>query len=248
MKALIRLLVVTLVPLTPLAAQGFGHMADPSAAEGAPAAGAEVPSTPLSGKVVETANMGGYTYICLEKDGKKVWAAIPEAPVAVGREISLKPGMEMKNFESKGLKRTFESIYFSEGVAVKPADTTGKSSAGSKANVVSPTEKISVEKASGPNAYTVAEIHQQKGKLDGKKAVVRGKVTKVAAGIMDRNWVHLQDGSGDTKKGTHDLTVTSQDLPAVGDVVTASGTLRKNKDFGGGYKYEVIMEEGSIKP
>lgn len=247
MKALIRLSVMTLLPLTPLAAHGFGYMAAPPAAEGAPAAGAETPSTALSGKVVETANMGGYTYICLEKDGKKTWAAIPETSVTVGREISLKPGMEMKNFESKGLKRTFESIYFSEGFAVKAADTTGKSSAGSKGSVVSPTEKISVEKASGPNAYTVAEIHHQKGKLDGKKVVVRGKVTKVASGIMDRNWVHLQDGSGDAKKGTHDLTVTSQDLAAVGDVVTAAGTLRKNKDFGGGYQYEVIMEEGSLK-
>ena len=246
MKALLRLFVFALLPLTPLAARGFSHMAAPSAGGGA-AAGTGVQFTPLSGKVVETANMGGYTYICLEKDGKKRWAAIPETPVEVGREISLKPGMEMKNFQSKGLKRTFESIYFSEGVAAKAAATTGKPSPGSKGSVVVPAEKISVAKATGPNAYTVAEIHRLREKLDGKKVVVRGKVTKVSAEIMDRNWIHLQDGSGEVKKGTHDLTVTSHDLPAVGDVVTVSGTLRKDRNFGGGYKYEVIVEEGSVK-
>ncbi len=60
-------------------------------------------------------------------------------------------------------------------------------------------------------------------KLEGKKVVVRGKVVKVAAGIMKKNWVHLQDGTGET--GSNDLVLTSDDLPKVGDVVTASGTL-----------------------
>ncbi|RNC68147.1 MAG: DNA-binding protein [Desulfuromonadales bacterium] len=223
----------------PVYALAFGNM---------PAGGGTPPgSVPLAGKVVETHSSGGYTYICLEKDGKQVWAAIPESPVERGREISLKPGMEMKNFASKGLNRTFESIYFSEGLAVQTASTEGKSSHGSQGGVVTPSEKIAVAKAAGPNAYTVTEIHQQKGKLDGKTVAVRGKVTKVSSGIMGKNWIHLQDGSGDAKKGTHDLTVTSQDLPATGDVVTASGTVRKDKDFGGGYKYSVVIEDGAIK-
>jgi hypothetical protein len=63
---------------------------------------------------------------------------------------------------------------------------------------------------------------------------------------MQRNWVHLQDGSGDQKKGTHELVVTSQDLPAVGDVVTAKGTFAKDKDFGAGYLYPAIIENAKI--
>lgn len=243
MKTIISLLALALFSLAPLSAHAYGNMSPAAGGAAAPA----MQGMPLAGKVVETMASGGYTYICLEKDGKKTWAAIPETPVEVGRELSLSPGMEMKNFESKALKRTFESIYFSNGLAAKAVDTTGKSSAGSKASVVAPTEKIAVEKATGANAYTVAEIHQQKAKLDGKTVVVKGKVTKVAAGIMGKNWVHLQDGSGDAGKGTHDLTMTTQDLPAAGDVVTATGTIRKNKDFGGGYKYEVIIEDGTLK-
>ncbi|MFO0751961.1 MAG: hypothetical protein U0411_01375 [Thermodesulfovibrionales bacterium] len=70
----------------------------------------------VSGKVVETMDSGGYTYVRLEKNGKKIWAAIPQTKVSKGQTLSLKPGTEMVNFESKTLKRTFDTIIFSEGV------------------------------------------------------------------------------------------------------------------------------------
>jgi hypothetical protein len=41
--------------------------------------------------------------------------------------------------------------------------------------------------------------------------------------------------------------VTTQDVPTVGDMVTARGTLYKDKDFGAGYKYKVIVEEAIVK-
>jgi hypothetical protein len=64
---------------------------------------------------------------------------------------------------------------------------------------------------------------------------------------MGKNWVHLRDGSGDAGKGTNNIVVTSQEDPKVGDVVTARGTLYKDKDFGAGYKYPVILEEGAFQ-
>ena len=73
----------------------------------------------LTGKIVETSNAGGYTYLCLEKDGKRTWAAIPATEVTVGSEISLLPGSEMTDFNSPTLKRSFESIVFSPGPAPK---------------------------------------------------------------------------------------------------------------------------------
>lgn len=109
-----------------------------------------------------------------------------------------------------------------------------------------PSEAIRVDKATGPDAYTVGEIHAKGAKLEKKKVTVRGKVVKVSTGIMNRNWVHLRDGSGDSAKGTHNLVVTTQDAPSVGDVVTAKGVLAKDKDFGAGYVYAVIVEEASV--
>ncbi len=71
---------------------------------------------PVSGKIVETMNSGGYTYVCLEKNGKKTWVAMPETKVKVGQEVSCQPGMTMPNFTSKTLKRTFDSVVFSPGL------------------------------------------------------------------------------------------------------------------------------------
>ena len=106
---------------------------------------------------------------------------------------------------------------------------------------------VKVDKATGPDAYTVGELYAKGAVLDKKKVAVRGKVVKVSIGIMDRNWIHLRDGSGDQANGTHDVVATSQDSPAVGDVVTALGTLSKDKDFGSGYRYAVILEDASIR-
>ena len=108
----------------------------------------------------------------------------------------------------------------------------------------------SAPKSATPSAdkvYKVSELFKDKTALDKKQVTVKGKVVKVSSGIMNRNWIHLQDGSGSRKKGTHNLVITSQELPAVGDVVTMQGTLYKDKDFGSGYKYDVIMEEATIQ-
>ncbi len=214
-------------------------------------AAASPESSSFTGKVVETMNAGGYTYISLERDGKKTWFAIPETVVKVGQKVTLQPGGEMQNFTSKTLNRTFDSIIFSGGLVSQPGPAAGNKPSSSPqgvkaAGALKSTEKISVEKASGPDAYTVSEIHANSAKLNEKTAVVKGKVVKVSEGIMGKNWIHLQDGTGDAATETNKLVTTSQDLPAVGDIVTMKGTIYKDKDFGAGYKYAVIMEKASI--
>ena len=75
------------------------------------------PQAPVSGKVVETMDAGRYTYVCLEKGGKKTWLAVPQMKVVKGKNMSFEPGIEMVNFESKILKRKFDKIIFSAGPA-----------------------------------------------------------------------------------------------------------------------------------
>jgi hypothetical protein len=206
----------------------------------------------FSGKVAETMNASGYTYVLLEKDGKKTWFAIPQTEIKVGKVITLQPGAEMINFTSKTLNRTFESIIFSGGLASQPGPAVGNKPSSSQpglktAGAPKLNEKVSVGKASGPDSYTVGEIYTKIAALNEKTAVIKGKVVKVSVGIMGKNWIHLQDGTGDTDKGTNNLVTTSQDLPAVGDIIVMKGTIYKDKDFGSGYKYAVIMENASIQ-
>lgn len=204
-----------------------------------------VPS--LSGKVVETMDSGGYTYVNIEKDGKKIWVAVPPAKITVGQDISFYPGMPMNNFTSKTLNRTFETIIFSGGVMGEgSADPLGKTSHNTQSKAPQ-TAAVKVDRATGPNAYTVEELYTKSGELDSKGIVVRGKVVKVSENIMGKNWIHIQDGSGDPSKGTNDIIVTSNELLSVGDIATLKGTLYTNKDFGSGYKYAVIVEEASVK-
>jgi hypothetical protein len=200
----------------------------------------------LSGKVVESMDAGNYTYVSIEKDDKNVWVAIPRVKVAIDQEISIKPGMVIPNFESKTLNRTFESIIFADGIIGQHENQSTYALSEVKQDIVSPTVDINIEKAFGSDAFTVAELHKKSTDLDAKRVVVKGQVVKFSPNIMGKNWIHIQDGSGDKSDGTNDILVTSQDTLVVGDIVTLKGTLYKDKDFGSGYKYSAIVEEATV--
>ena len=100
-----------------------------------------------------------------------------------------------------------------------------------------------IAKAEG--GKTIAEVFAEKDQLADQTVTIRGKVVKTNAGIMGRNWIHVRDGSG--AENANDLTVTtSGDLPKVGDTVIVSGQISLNKDFGMGYEYPVIIEDGEV--
>lgn len=91
---------------------------------------------------------------------------------------------------------------------------------------------------------TVAAIYKDKAALAGKTVSAQGKVVKVNNGIMGRNFVHVQDGTGDAS--TNNLVVTSKQTANVGDQVRISGVVVVNRDFGAGYTYPLLIEEASI--
>jgi hypothetical protein len=202
----------------------------------------------IGGKVVQTMNSGGYTYVEIENKGQKIWVAIGETKIKKGETVTFKPGAVMENFESKTLKRKFDRIIFSDGLASPQGAGAEAKPTGSKDKVVATKEKIKVDKPAVANAYTIEELYKKKASLNHKTVTVKGKVVKVSPGIMQRNWVHIQDGTGDSAKGTHNLVVTStsETLPAKGDMITATGTFFNDKDFGSGYKYEAIVENATF--
>ena len=118
-------------------------------------------------------------------------------------------------------------------------------SAGSM-GAVAPFTETEVEKAGGDNSFTVEEIFAQAKELDGQKVRVRGQVVKYNANIMGRNWLHLQDGSGDPMHNTHDLVVTTTEALSGPNVITIEGVVAADKDFGAGYKYVVLIENSTI--
>lgn len=93
---------------------------------------------------------------------------------------------------------------------------------------------------------TVESLNQNKATLAGQTVTAQGKVVKVNNGIMGRNFVHVQDGTGDASN--NNLIVTSKQTAAVGDQVSVSGVVAVNRDFGSGYSYPLLIEEATITP
>lgn len=212
-----------------------------------PEGGATDQGQPISGRVIETINISGYTYIYLERTAGNIWVVVPEMKIVKGKNMSFEPGNAVFNFESRAFMIRFDKIVFSPGPVLRGRGKAGKPASGN-VKITSTTQKTRVEKAGGFNAYTIAEIYQKKKILDGRDIMVRGRVVKVSSGIMNRNWIHLQDGSGGPKRGGHTLVVTSSDLPSLGDILTANGVIHRDRDFGAGYKYSVIVEDADIYP
>ena len=206
-------------------------------------------------------NAAGYTYVYVDDGTEKIWAAAPEFAVSVGDEVMVPEGMAMHNYHSQTLDRDFDVVYFVEAVLNASNPNVGASGMGSaaspasmqmpeghppiNANTAPPeVDLTAIQKADG--GLTIGEIYAGKADLSEKTVTLRGKVVKFSPQIMGTNWIHLQDGSGDQASGTNDLTVTSGVQVKVGDTVVASGPLTLDKDFGYGYKYNLIMENAEV--
>jgi len=224
-------------------------------------------TTGFTGKVLETMNAGTYTYVLVDTGSAKRWAAGPQFPVKVGDKVTITSGMDMGKFHSKSLNRDFDSMYFASSItagdapaaaapaaALPPGHPPLKPLSGDTAQLSAGHPEIKVATAKPgidfkdlkptKDGKTVAEIYAAKKKLAGKSVAVRGKVVKYNASIMGKNWLHVQDGTG--TPGSDDLMVTSATTAKVGDTVLVTGTVTLDKDFGAGYKYDVILDNAKV--
>jgi len=204
------------------------------------------PGANLKGEVLEVQNVEAYTYLRLKTKDGEMWSAVPKTTAAKGQKVELSNVTVMENFESKTLKRTFERIAFGQLVDpnAKPAAAAGNPH-GASLPPGAPVAKVA--KATGPDAKTVAEVVSGRTALKDKNVTIRGQVVKVNSGILGKNWIHLQDGSGLAAAGTHDILVTTAETIAVGEVVNASGTVRTDVNVGPGYAYAVLVEDAKLR-
>ena len=195
--------------------------------------------------VKEVLQTTSYTYVHADQDGKLLWIAFPKAEVKEGEVYYIMNGLEMKDFKSKELERTFESVFFMNGL-VDPAVVEG-------GKTVTPGESQQQEAGVGEQDFkidpvaggiTIKELFLNRDQYANKVVKLRGKVVKYNSRIMGKNWIHLQDGSG--KPGEYDLAVTTDGEAKEGEVITIEGIITLDKDFGAGYFFGVIMENGRI--
>lgn len=196
-------------------------------------------------KVEEVIQTSQYTYLKVSENGAENWIAVNRQEATNGEVYYYDKALEMKDFQSKELNRTFETVYFVQKISKQPiaAEETMPSMATHKGKVPE-VKKEGITIAPVEGGVSIAQLYAEMNDYAGKKVKIRGQVVKINEQVMGKNWIHIQDGSGDN--GNYDLTVTTLDGMSMDEVVTFEGTISVNKDFGYGYSYEIIMEDAKL--
>ena len=204
-------------------------------------------------RVNETLPTKKYIYMNVTEDGKDFWIATAKQDIAIGGTYFYRGGLLKTNFESKEYNRMFDTIYLVTNIVKQDhgnntgnlkadftdnLEATNESNTSQKETIPTHTEAVVAHKGS----IKIAELVANPKSFEGKTVQITGKVVKVNPNIMNRNWLHLQDGS----KNDFDLVVTTNTFVPEGKTITIKAKVSLDRDFGAGYRYDLILEEGVL--
>lgn len=203
-------------------------------------------------EVAEVLQANSYSYLKVKENGGERWVAVSKQEIHPGDVYYYDSALEMENFESKDLGRTFDVIYFVNQISKTPLSqqpmiggTMGMGDAMPPHSGKVETDKLSaISLDKSESELTLAKLFANREEYASKEVEIRGIVVKINKEIMGKNWIHIQDGTNHDDE--FDLTITSQEIAEVGAEVTFKGKLSLNKDFGAGYVYDVIMEDARL--
>ncbi len=201
-------------------------------------------------KVNEIIAASRYLYLKVIEGEEEFWIAVRKQEIKLGGVYYYKRALLKTDFESKENNKVFEKIYLVTNL-VSASHANGQKSmntietnidvvADNKAEA-KPIEdqERNIEKK---GSVKIAELLKNVKKYEGKTIQISGECVKINPGIMNRNWIHLKDGSQDD----YDLVITSDTYVAEGTVITMKALVSLNKDFGAGYTYDLILEDGVL--
>ncbi|NNE26728.1 MAG: hypothetical protein HKN09_07780, partial [Saprospiraceae bacterium] len=178
-----------------------------------------------------------YVYLEVVEQSDTFWIATRKQDVDINGIYFYREGLLKTRFESKEFNRIFDTIYLVSNIVPSNHGNTGtqeqviKTDAPSQAPVTNRVKEGSI---------LIKDLLEQQEELEGEVVQLTGMCTKVNPNIMGRNWVHLKDGSADD----FDLVITTNQRVMEGETLTMQGVVVLNKDFGAGYRYNLILEEG----
>ncbi len=178
-----------------------------------------------------------YVYLRVTEGEQEFWIATIKTEVKVGGTYFYQGGLLKTNFESKEHKRVFDTMYLVSSIV--PSD---HSSHVTQEDSQQPSTTPKRKDIDVKGSVRIAELVANPKKFEGKTIQLSGECVKLNPNILGRNWVHLQDGS----KDNYDLVITCEFQIPVGHTVTLKGKVVLNKDFGSGYKYDILLEDGEL--
>ncbi len=210
-------------------------------------------------KVRKVEQVNTYTYLLVKAKGPEYWIAVSTMDARPGETYQYKGGLLMEDFYSKELDQTFEEVLFLDEIIAENVEESKVANQMSGMDMkdipahqgikeLTPgsaivNEKSAVKISNSKGGISIADLFSDPDSFKGKTIRIKGEVTKVNNAIMERNWVHLQDGT--EHEGRYDLTVTTSENFEKGTIVTVEGILAVDIDFGYGYSYEILLEKAT---
>lgn len=186
-------------------------------------------------RVLEVLQAERYTYLRVTHGEKEIWVATIKGPYQPGELYQMKTGLLKTNFKSVEHNRTFAEIYLVSEI-YPVTKSVEKQSGTDEIDELQPVADVP------EGVIAISELIKNAERFAGKTVRVFGKVVKVNPNIMERNWIHLDDGSA----SDYDFVLTTQSQVPVGHEVAFEGTVAVNRDFGAGYTYEIIIENAKL--
>jgi hypothetical protein len=214
-----------------------------------PHAGANVHATMHKIVVKEVLQTKNYTYLHGSVNDTDKWLAIPSIDAHAGEVYYYSGGMLMPDFESKELKRKFPAVIFLGSVTKDPDNTSTinldyDSTKGPYKRKVVEEVKKEIKINSEAGCISIENLLAKIDSFTNKTVKIKGQVTKYTPKIMNKNWIHLQDGTA--YKGKFEVVATTNSIVKIGQTIILEGKITRNKDFGYGYFFEVILEDAKI--
>lgn len=187
-----------------------------------------------------------YVYVRVEEGPESYWIATGKGKVEAGKRYVFNEAVVKYDFRSESLQRKFDSIYLVthflpearrselKRLRFNPHSKKPEEGTGEPGDQGADTPQV--------QQVTAKELLDDPKRFQDQRIELSGVCTKVNAGIMDRNWIHLKE-SPDAATG---IVATSDALPQVGETITIQAIVRLDKDFGSGYRYPVLLEEAII--
>jgi hypothetical protein len=189
-------------------------------------------------EVFETLETDRYSYLhVVQNGGDTAWVATRKADFVKGGVYRYRNGLLKTNYYSTEFDRTFDRILLVSEIQGRGMPSGTRKSESTSTQSTPTTQSTPVE-----GSMPIADVVENAGALSGKNVQISGEVVKVNPNIMGRNWIHLQDGT----LNSFDFVVTSDAVVPVGHTVTFRGVLQTDRDFGSGYSYDIILEQGIL--
>jgi len=198
--------------------------------------------------ILETVPTSKYLYLKVSEGDREYWAATSKSDIKAGETYFYNEALIKTDFESKEMQRVFDTIYLittlvpeAHGSSMEPLKEVPQPP--SEARDQGSKRKFHSSPVAGKATHlSIAELLEDPAAYEGAVVELTATCTKINEGILQRNWLHLADGTADDQ----DLVVTSAEGVDPGSEITIRAVVRLNKDFGAGYSYDVLLEDGVI--